>query len=219
MNINKRFSGYYPVIVDLETSGFNPKKNAILEIAAVTIRYDSENGIWVPNDTKHIHVLPFEGAELDPEALKFNGIDPYHPFRFAVPENEALKTLFSFLEEKYKQAGCRRCVMVAHNAWFDQSFMLAAINRWKIEKSPFHKFTCFDTATLAGLFYRETVLAKAFHRAKIEFDQKEAHSALYDASKTAELFCKMLNIFDHKKFYFSKSKDKVTENNNSAATE
>ncbi|MFB0969134.1 MAG: exonuclease domain-containing protein, partial [Pseudomonadales bacterium] len=57
----------------------------------------------------------------------------------------------------------------------------------------FHPFSSFDTATLCGLAYRQTVLARACEVAGISFDADEAHSALYDCEKTADIFCSIVN--------------------------
>lgn len=190
--LNKRFDGYLPIVIDLETSGVNPLQNALLEIAAVTIKVD-EDRQYVTDDTFLAHVLPFEGARLDPKAMEITKIDPYHPFRFAIDEREALGKLFEFSSDAVKQHKCRRAVLVGHNAHFDLGFIKAAMKRCNITISPFHAFTCIDTATLSGFVYGKTVLAKGLKEAGIEFDVDKAHSALYDAEKTAELFCRILN--------------------------
>ena len=190
-SLNKRFRGFLPVVVDIETAGFHAEKDAILEIAAVLLKVD-EQGIFTPGETIACHIKPFEGANLDREALEFTGIDPYHPFRFAVDEKEGLEKIFDAIEEEIKKHNCQRAVLVGHNPMFDLGFIKAAVKRTKV-KLPFHKFTTFDTATLGGLAYGQTVLAKACKAAKIHFDVKEAHSAIYDAERTAELFCKILN--------------------------
>jgi len=190
-SMKQRFRGFLPVIVDIETAGVDPERNALLEICAVLINID-EKGYFTPGDCFFEHILPFEGAELDEKSLAFNGIDPYQPLRFALDEKLALSQLFLPIHHALKQYHCQRAVLVGHNAWFDLLFMKAAINRTGI-KSPFHAFTCFDTATLSGLVYGQTVLAKAVHAAGISFDPDEAHSAIYDAKKTADLFCAILN--------------------------
>ncbi|OGO91990.1 MAG: ribonuclease T [Coxiella sp. RIFCSPHIGHO2_12_FULL_42_15] len=189
--MHKRFDGYLPIVIDTETSGLNPLTNALLEIAAINIKLD--NGIFTPGEDFVCHVLPFEGAKIDEAALQINKIDPYHPFRFAIDEHKALEKLFEFSSKMLQEQKCRRAVLVGHNAHFDLSFIQAAMKRCKIKKSPFHAFTCFDTATLAGLAYGKTILAKALTTANIDFDKDKAHSAIYDAQKTAELFCDILN--------------------------
>lgn len=190
--IKNRFRGYFPVVVDVETAGFNAKTDALLEIAAVTLKMD-ENGFLHPDKTFHHHVEPFAGANLEQAALDFNGIDPYCALRGAINECEAMKELCKDIRKEQKDADCQRSIIVAHNAAFDQSFVNAAIERSHIKRTPFHPFVSFDTTTLAGLALGQTVLVKACMAAGIEFDQKEAHSALYDTQKTAELFCYIVN--------------------------
>jgi ribonuclease T len=188
----QRFRGYLPVIVDIETAGFNPKKNALLEIAAVIVEINSYNQLEI-TERYTTHVVPFKNSELDPAALKFNGIDPHHPFRMAIEEKEALELLFKPIKAAVKRNECTRAILVGHNPAFDIGFLNAAIHRTQIKRSPFHPFSTFDTATLGGLAYRQTVLAKIAHAAGLDWDNAKAHSALYDAEKTAELFCKIIN--------------------------
>lgn len=196
--LNKRFRGFLPVIVDLETAGFNANKDALLEIAFILIDYDKDNNLVI-KENMHFHVTPFPGANLDQSALEFNGIDPDHPFRFAVSELEALTKAFTRISESLKETQCTRAVLVGHNPNFDLSFLLAAVKRTKLFKqNPFHKFTTLDTATIGAMLYKQTVLARAVRAAKIDFDETQAHSALYDATKTAELFCTAVNICDEK---------------------
>ncbi len=188
--IENRFRKFLPVVIDVETAGLNPAKDALLELACVFIKM--EDGLLIPSKTLHQHILPFEGANLDPASLKFNNIDPFHPFRFAVAEQESLQELFSIIKKEVKLAKCQRAVLVGHNAWFDLAFINAAAKRTKL-KSPLHGFTSFDTATLGAAVYKHTVLAQLLFEAKIPFDPDKAHSALYDAKVTAELFCKIIN--------------------------
>lgn len=190
--LGKRFRGYLPVIIDIETAGFNPKKNPLLEIAAVIVELNSHDDLVI-TESHSTHIVPFENSELDEAALKFNGIDPYHPFRFAVEEKEALNKIFKPVKKAVKRNECTRAILVGHNPAFDISFLNAAIQRAQHKRSPFHPFSCFDTATLSGLAYGQTVLAKAAGAAGMEWDSEKAHSALYDAQQTAELFCKIVN--------------------------
>ncbi len=191
---NTRFRGYFPVVIDVETAGFNAKTDALLEVAAVTLKFD-ENGFLVKDVIEHYHVIPFEGANIEPAAIEFNGIDPHCALRGAVSEEEAIKGLCKAVRKAQKAADCQRSVIVAHNAHFDQSFINAAIERVNLKRSPFHPFVSFDTTSLAALTLGQTVLVKACQAAGISFDQKEAHSALYDTQKTADLFCYMINRF------------------------
>lgn len=190
--LKNRFRGYLPVVIDVETAGLNAETDALLEIAAITVKMD-ENGNLVQDQQYHSHIQPFEGANINPEALKINGIDINDPNRNAVAEEVAIIEMFKMVRKAVKDNGCQRAVIVAHNAAFDQGFLQAAVKRINAKRDPFHPFAMFDTATLAGFMYGHTVLVKACQLAQIPFDGKQAHSALYDTERTAELFCKMVN--------------------------
>ncbi len=190
-HLKERFRGFLPVIVDVETTGVDPQKNALLEMCIVLLTINDQ-GFFVREATFFEHILPFEGAVLDANSLEFNKIDPYQPLRFAIDEKQALEQLFKPIKKALKKNNCQRAVLVGHNAWFDLLFINQSVKRSGLH-SPFHAFTCFDTATLGGFIYGQTVLAKAAKAAGIAFDVKEAHSAIYDAEKTADLFCMMLN--------------------------
>ncbi len=190
--LGNRFRGYLPVIIDIETAGFNAKKNPMLEIAAVIVEFDNLGYLQI-TESHSSHVIPFKHSELDEAALKFNKIDPYHPFRFALEEKDALMKLFSPIKAAVKRNQCTRAILVGHNPAFDISFLNAAVARTSIKKSPFHPFSSFDTATLGGLIYGQTVLAKVAQAAGLAWDNEKAHSALYDAEQTARLFCMMVN--------------------------
>ncbi len=191
--MNKRFRGFLPVVVDVETAGLDASKHALLEMCVVLLKY-TENKTWVVGSSIFEHILPFEGALLDAESLAFNGIDPFQPLRQAVDEKQALTRLFKPVCRAIEANKCTRAVLVGHNAWFDLAFVNEAVKRTGI-KSPFHRFTSFDTATLAGVHYGQTVLAKAMKAANIPFNTNEAHSAIYDAEKTAALFCDIVNTW------------------------
>jgi len=193
--IAKRFRSYLPVIVDVETGGFNAATDALLEIAAVTL-YMDDDGLLHPGETLACHVEAFPGARLDPKALEFNGIDPEHPFRDALPEAAALRKIFEPIRKAIKASGCTRAILVGHNAFFDLGFLNAAVQRAQIKRNPFHPFSTFDTVTLAGMAFGQTVLAKAAKAAGMKWNGHEAHSAIYDAEGTAELFCHILNRWD-----------------------
>jgi ribonuclease T len=188
----RRFRGYLPVVVDVETGGFNAATDALLEIAATVIGMD-EKGFLFPEHTYFFRVDPFEGANVEPAALEFTGIKLDHPLRMAVKEDHALAEIFRCVRKSLKANGCKRAILVGHNSSFDLAFLNAAVMRCGIKRNPFHPFSSFDTATLAGLAYGQTVLAKACQSAGIEFDNREAHSARYDTEKTADLFCGIVN--------------------------
>ena len=189
---SQRFRGFFPVVIDVETAGFNKDTDALLEIAATTLKMDDE-GILSLDQTLHFHVKPFEGANIEQAAIEFNGIDPFSELRGAEDEDVVIKEICKMVRKALRAAGCSRSVVVAHNAAFDHGFLNAAIERNKIKRTPFHPFVSFDTTSLAGLALGQTVLAKACRTAGIEFDNSQAHSALYDTERTAELFCFIVN--------------------------
>ena len=188
----RRFRGFLPVVIDVETGGFHCATDALLEIAAVLIEIDAQ-GVLRRGATHSFHVLPFVGAHLEPAALAVTGIDPHHPLRPALPERDALQRVFREVRAEIRAQSCRRAVLVGHNAAFDLGFLNAAVARTDIKRNPFHPFSCFDTATLAGAAFGQTVLAKAVTLAGVEWDGGSAHSAAYDAERTAELFCRICN--------------------------
>ena len=190
--MSQRFRGFLPVVVDVETGGFNENTDALLQIAAVLIDID-ERGQLYCSETVSCHVTPFEGANLEPRSMEVNGIDVDHPFRFAVEEKQALPKIFKPVREAIRNHACSKAILVGHNAHFDLKFINAAAARAGIKRNPFHPFSTFDTVTLAGLAYGQTVLARSVQSAGMEWDSSEAHSAVYDAEMTAMLFCKIVN--------------------------
>ena len=190
----ERFRGFLPVVVDVETGGFNSKTDALLEIAAVLVDF-GDGGILTRGETIRFHVKPFEGANMEPASLAINGIDPDHPLRPAIDERDALQRLFRGVRKAVRDNGCSRAILVGHNAAFDLAFLNEAIARSEIKRNPFHTFSCFDTATLCGVAFGQTVLARAVAVAGFEWDEESAHSAAYDAEITADLFCEIVNRF------------------------
>ncbi|WP_043526450.1 ribonuclease T [Litchfieldella xinjiangensis] len=191
-----RFRSYLPVVMDIETGGFNAQQDAILEIAAVTLSMDPEGNL-MPDATYAYHIEPFEGSNVEQSALDFTGINLDDPLRkkVALSEAEALGEIFRPVRKAIKANNCTRAILVGHNAAFDHGFLNAAVNRCGIKRNPFHPFSSFDTATLSGLVYGQTVLARACRAAGIEFDNSSAHSARYDTERTAELFCTIVNRY------------------------
>jgi len=201
---SKRFRGFLPIVIDVETGGFHSRTDALLEIAAVIIEVDSSGR--VRRGASHaFHVKPFEGSRMDPASLEVNGIDPWHPLRPAIAEEDALTRLFREIRVAIRAHGCRRAILVGHNAAFDLGFLNAAVERTGIKRNPFHPFSCFDTATLAGVALGQTVLARATTLAGIDFDSRSAHSARYDAERTADLFCHVCNAM-HESFVRAEEK-------------
>ncbi len=188
----QRFRGFLPVVVDVETGGFNCATDALLEIAAVTVEMH-EDGTLTRGATYRYHVAPFEGANMEQASLDVNGIDPHHPLRPAVPEKDALQRVFREVRRAVRDSNCNRAILVGHNASFDLGFVNAAVVRTQIKRNPFHPFSSFDTVTLAGVALGQTVLARAVAACNQPWDADAAHSAAYDAERTADLFCLIVN--------------------------
>jgi len=190
--LSQRFRGYLPVVVDVETGGFNETTDALLQVAAVLIDVDKSGQLYC-SETISCHVTPFDGANLDPKSMEVNGIDVNHPFRLAIDEKQALQKIFKPVREAVKRQGCSKAILVGHNAHFDLKFINAAARRNGIKRNPFHPFSTFDTVSLSGLVYGQTVLARSIKSAGLDWDAAEAHSAIYDAEMTAALFCRIVN--------------------------
>jgi ribonuclease T len=193
----QRFRGFLPVVVDVETGGFDNRRHALLEIAAIPIVL-GENGRFTPGVTVSSHVDPYPGSELDPKSMEVTGIDIGHPFRDAKSEKDALDIIFRHVRTAARDAGCQRAILVGHNAHFDLGFINAAVARVAHKRNPFHPFSTFDTVTLAGLAYGQTVLSRAMQAAGLPWDDGQAHSAVYDAERTADLFCTVLNRWEQR---------------------
>ena len=192
--MSARFRGYLPVVVDVETGGFDWNRHALLEIAVLPIDLDDQ-GRYVPGDGASAHLVPAPGTEIDPKSLQVTGIDLDHPFRFAKPEREALEHVFAAVRTAVKKHGCQRAILVGHNAHFDLNFVNAAVARSGHKRNPFHPFSVFDTVTMAGLAYGQTVLARAVQAAGLDWNSEDAHSAVYDTERTAQLFCAIANAW------------------------
>ncbi len=188
----QRFRGFLPVVMDVETGGFDCTRHALLEIAVVVVRMDEE-GFVHPEPVVSTHVEGFPGSELDPRSMEVTGIIPDHPFRAALPERQALDLVFRPVRAAMRESGCQRAILVGHNAAFDLGFLNAAVRRTGHKRNPFHPFSCFDTVTLGGLACGQTVLSRAVEASGRTWDAREAHSAVYDAERTAELFCDVVN--------------------------
>ena len=195
--MGNRFRGFCPVVIDVETGGFNAQTDALLEVAAIILGIDAE-GVLYCKESHSIHIQPFEGANMEPASLEVNGIDPYHPLRIASPEGEALKEVFKHIRKASKENICKRAVLVGHNAFFDLNFLNATVARAKVKNNPFHPFSCFDTVSLGAMAYGQTVLSRIAQVSGLPWDNDEAHSALYDARMTAEIFCNILNTWNNK---------------------
>ena len=191
MTMRTRFRGYLPVVVDLETGGFDDTVHSLLEIAAVTLDFEDQH--LVARDRHRWAVVPHPDTLVEEASLRVTGIDLNDPGRGAESELEAVRELFRIVRAEVKRHGCQRAIVTAHNAHFDHGFIHAAATRNGVKRSPFHPFSVLDTVALAAVHYGHTVLSEACGRAGIDYDADRAHSAAYDAEITAGLFCAVVN--------------------------
>tara|TARA_Y100001954_G_scaffold95996_1_gene104945 strand:+ start:19 stop:603 length:585 start_codon:yes stop_codon:yes gene_type:complete len=193
--LKNRFRKYLPVVVDIETGGFDPQANAILEIA-ITLIEEEQNHFFVGETIRH-HIEPFEGSIIEEESLNFTNIKLDHPLRKTISEKDALANIFKVINQAKNKYECSRAILVGHNAHFDSSFLNAAVKRCDIKKTPFHKFSVIDTVSLGVLATGQTVLARICDELEIDYDNDEAHSAAYDSRVTAEVLCCIINKYDN----------------------
>ena len=167
--------------------------DALLEIAAVLIDMDAD-GTLSAGRTHSFHVKPFEGCAprsrprcRSRESTRIIRCGPRCPSGTRCRESSGKSAT------RVRAYNCRRAILVGHNAAFDLGFLNAAVARADVKRNPFHPFSCFDTATLAGAALGQTVLAKAVTVAGLEWDSSSAHSASYDAERSADIFCLICN--------------------------
>ncbi len=193
--LKNRFRKYLPVVVDIETGGFDPELNAILEIAITLI--EEQDNKFVVGETYRHHINPFENSIIEKESLDFTKIKLDHPLRNAIDEKDAIKDIFKIINKIKNKYECSRAILVGHNAHFDMSFLDAAVKRNNIKKTPFHKFSVIDTVSLGVLATGQTVLARICDQLGIDYDNDQAHSAAYDTLVTAKVFCAIFNSYDN----------------------
>lgn len=166
------FSDSY-VVFDIETTGFSPEKNKIIEIGAVKVvngQITDKFSTFVNPDVP----IPFEIEQLtginDNMVLSSPGIEVILP---------------QFLEF------CKDCALVAHNASFDVSFISWQAAKQGLEFEP----TVLDTVAIArqllpslNRFKLDTV-AKA-----LNISLENHHRAVDDAGATAEIFVKFVEM-------------------------
>lgn len=166
------------VVFDLETTGFSPVNDQIIEIGAVKV--DSE-GVVISRFSKFVKL--YKVAKLSPKIKELTQITDNMLELQGEDVHEVMDEFCNFIGDS---------VLVAQNAKFDISFMAG----YFIE---FHKLTysrlCFDTIKFAKVLmpneesYRLTVLAPMFG---VEYDANAHHRADYDAEITAKIFAKQL---------------------------
>lgn len=171
------FSSTY-VVFDLETTGFSPVEDRIIEIGAIKIK----DGQQVDEFSSFVNPeipIPFRIEQL----TKINDSMVIN----APKIEDVLKDFFEF---------CGDAVLVAHNAGFDMSFIKE--NEKKILIKSVH--TSLDTLGIARFLFPRNAkhtldaVAKTMH---IPLDNY--HRAIDDAKATANIFLKMIPLLEEKK--------------------
>ena len=168
------------VVFDIETTGFSPLKNRIIEIGAVRV----EEGRIVDKFSSFVNPdvpIPFEIEKL-------TGIND----NMVLDAPKIDRVLPEFLEF------CRGAVMVAHNAGFDISFIKENARQQGLEFNP----TVLDTVSLAR------VLLPNLNRFKLDTVAKELkinlanhHRAVDDAGATAEIFVRFIKMLKERDIF------------------
>ena len=159
------------VVFDIETTGFSPVNNRIIEIGAVKVKQ----------------------GEI---AEKFSAfVNPDVPIPFEIEKltgiNDSMVKDAPYIEQVLPEflAFCQDAVLVAHNAGFDMSFIKENVLRQGLSR----RFTCADTLGIARILLP--------HQAKHTLDAvaktlgvslENHHRAVDDAQATAEIFVKFI---------------------------
>ncbi len=163
------------VVFDIETTGFSPKQNRIIEIGAVKVcggKIVDRFSCFVNPKTP----IPYEIEKL-------TGITDD-----MVVGAETIETVLpQFLNF------CEGCMLVAHNAEFDMSFIRENCDRQGIS----HDFTYVDTVGIARIFLpgqkKHTLDAVA---KSLNVSLENHHRAVDDAEATAEIFVKLIGMME-----------------------
>ncbi len=163
------------VVFDIETTGFSPTKNRIIEIGAVKV----SAGKIVDRFSTFVDPL----VPIPYEIEKLTGITDD-----MVMGAEQIDTVLPQF-----MAFCENCILVAHNAQFDMSFIMENCDRQGIS----HDFTYVDTVGIARIFLpgqkKHTLDAVA---KSLGVSLENHHRAVDDAEATAEIFVKLIGMME-----------------------
>ena len=168
------------VVFDIETTGFGPVNDKIIEIGAVKI---------------------IEGKIVDQFSTLIN---PDIPIPFEIEKltgiNDQMVMEYPFIEEILPQflAFCEGCILVAHNASFDVGFISKKAELLGMNSD----FTVLDTVSLARILLPELNKFKLNLVAKaLNISLENHHRAVDDAKATAEIFLKFVAMLQDKDIY------------------
>lgn len=168
----------YITILDFETSGLNPEKDRVIEIAA--IRCKGEKII-----SEFSTLVKFDGT-LSPKIIQLTGIDPID-LKEGLTEDTAFRILNRFLEDS---------LLIAHNAAFDLSFLHFTLMRLanRTFSNPF-----IDTLTISrDILYYPYTLEATCDRYAIRLDG--GHRAMNDVYACWEIYKRFMKEVDTSKY-------------------
>ncbi len=176
------------IYVDVETTGLNPKKHGIWQLAGMIVIDGKDEHQF------NYHMNPV-GKEIDPKALTIGGITDTEITSFQkshIAYNQFIGVLKDYIKQYDKQD---KFTFIAYNALFDMDFMrqLWYDNNDKYFGS-FFFFPPTDVMILAGRFLMHTrhlmkdmKLMTVAEKLGIELDESKAHDAMYDIEITREI--------------------------------
>jgi len=177
----------YWCVTDLETTGLEPQRHEIIQIARVII--DTVDGQIISSLTKSQYIQPTRWDQRDGEAMAINGLTFSKLQAEGIPPDQALA-------DYCQDVNWGETVLAAWGADFEVKFLSEAFQQVGRDV-PFH-YKLIDVRSLAHLprawsgFTEYLGLAESCDYFNVPFDRSKAHDALYDATKTAELALALL---------------------------
>lgn len=181
------------IFLDTETTGIDPEKNEIIQVAAVLVDLDTRK------IESAINYYIEATGELDAAASVVNG---YYVGKWTEEERHPLKP--EIVAPMLKQfLSIRNSAIVAHNSSFDRAFCASLLSKHGISRRDQPKYW-FDTATMAFLFmlksgWNRVSLDYAKEQLKVEYVRKKQHDALDDCYLLVDTFFKMIDLIDIRK--------------------
>lgn len=168
------------VCVDTETTGLDPTRHAIIEIAASIVVQGEVAAEW------STLVFPRVGCDVDPDAMTVNGID-LNNFTIGLSADYAIS---EFLRVCQQFEG--RFIWLGHNAWFDLRFVYHAALFGGFNLSRLHGM--IDTKALALPLVESGIIPDTHFgtlRTWAGLPGKTAHRALADVRDTLTIYNKL----------------------------
>ena len=189
MVIYKPTNARYWCVTDLECTGLEPERHEIIQIARVVI--DTLEKTIIPGLTTSEYILPTRWDQRDHAAMKVNGLT----IKKLQAEGVSAKLA---LEDFGRGVDWNETVLAAWGADFETKFLQDAFRR--IDRVVPFTFKVIDVRSLGHLpraklgFTDYMGLGESCDYYGVPFDSGQAHDALYDTTKTAELALELLKL-------------------------